>query len=42
VMRSTVSKQTTTFETNHFSSGIYFYKIMSNNKMIQSGKLIAQ
>ena len=42
VMRSAVSKQTTTLETNHFSSGIYFYKIMSHNKIVQSGKLIAQ
>ena len=42
VMRSNVSKQTTSLETNHLSSGIYFYKIISNNKLIQSGKLIAQ
>ena len=42
VMRSNVSKQRTTLETSHLPSGIYFYKIMSNNKMIQSGKLIAQ
>lgn len=42
VMRSAVSKQTTALETSHLSSGIYFYKIVSNNKTIQSGKLIAQ
>ncbi len=43
VMSIPVTKQVTTLETSSFSSGVYFYKIMDNtNKVIQSGKLIAQ
>ncbi len=43
VMNIPVTKQLTTLETSSFSSGVYFYKIIGNtNKVIQSGKLIAQ
>lgn len=43
VMNIPVTKQLTTLETSSFSSGIYFYKIIDKaNKVIQSGKLIAQ
>lgn len=35
-------KTITTVETSDLPSGIYFYKLTSNNKTIQSGKLIAQ
>jgi len=43
VMSIPVTKQLTMLETSSFSSGVYFYKIIDNtNKVIQSGKLIAQ
>jgi len=42
VINTIVTKQGTTLDTSDLSSGIYFYKIMSNNKTIQSGKLISQ
>ncbi len=42
VLNSTITKQTTTIGTNDLPSGLYFYKIYSNNKMIQSGRLISQ
>jgi hypothetical protein len=42
LMSSLINYQTTTFETGNLPSGIYFYKVISNNKTIQSGKLIAQ
>ena len=43
VMSLLVTQQLTTLETSNFPSGVYFYKIVnSNNKTIQSGKLIAQ
>jgi len=43
VMNISVTKQVTMLETSSFSSGVYFYKIIDNtNKVIQSGKLIAQ
>ena len=42
LMSNTITEQTTTFETSNLPSGIYFYKVISNNKTIQSGKLIAQ
>jgi hypothetical protein len=43
VMSIPVTKQVTMLETGSFSSGVYFYKIIdSTNKVIQSGKLIAQ
>lgn len=42
VMNTRITKQTTTLETGNLPSGIYFYTISSNNKTIQSGKLISQ
>jgi hypothetical protein len=43
VMNIPVTKQVTMLETSSFSSGVYFYKIIDNtNKVIQSGKLVAQ
>ena len=41
VMNSKVTKQLTRLETSNLPSGIYFYKIIGNNKTIQSGKLIS-
>ncbi|MHB8262003.1 MAG: ice-binding family protein [Bacteroidia bacterium] len=43
VVNTTITKQLITLETSNFSSGVYFFKIIDNtNKVIQSGKLIAQ
>ena len=42
MIHTTLTKQITTLETNNFPSGIYFYKVIGNNKIIQSGKLISQ
>jgi hypothetical protein len=42
VARTTVNKQFTSLETANLSSGIYFYKVIVNGKIIQSGKLINQ
>lgn len=42
VLNTRITTQLTTFETSNLPSGIYFYKIRSNNKVTQSGKLIAQ
>ena len=37
-----LNKQHTTIETNYLSEGVYFYKIISNNEIIQSGKLVSK
>jgi hypothetical protein len=42
VMKTNVTKQTTTIETSDLTSGIYFYNVIKNNKIIQSGKLVSQ
>lgn len=42
VMNTTVSKQLTTIGTSNIPAGIYFYKISSNNKTVQTGKLISR
>jgi len=42
VLRSTVTKELTVIDTNEFISGAYFYRIVIGDKVIQSGKLIAQ
>jgi hypothetical protein len=42
VMNTQVTGQMTAIETSNLPSGIYFYKVMSNSKVLQSGKLIAQ
>ncbi|HXU26477.1 MAG TPA: ice-binding family protein, partial [Bacteroidia bacterium] len=43
IMSKIITIQSTTLETSNLSTGIYYYKILDNtNKVIQSGKLIAQ
>ena len=41
VLNEMLSKQSNTFETSQLPSGIYIYKITSNNNIIQSGRLIS-
>lgn len=42
VMNAIITKQSTIFETSDLPSGIYFYKVISNTDVIQTGKLISQ
>jgi len=42
VMNTIVTKQGTNIDMNKLQSGIYFYKVIDDNKTIQSGKLISQ
>ncbi|HWY37820.1 MAG TPA: T9SS type A sorting domain-containing protein, partial [Bacteroidia bacterium] len=42
VMSTTIAKQVTTVETGDLSPGVYFYKVICNDKIIQSGKLISK
>jgi hypothetical protein len=42
VLSTVVTKQLTTVETSHLPAGTYVYRITSNNKAIQTGKLISQ
>jgi hypothetical protein len=42
VMDKILIKQSTTFGTSNLPTGIYFYKIISNDKIIQSGRLISK
>jgi hypothetical protein len=42
VMTSSLSKQNNTVNTSELNAGYYFYKIISNNKTIRSGRLVAQ
>lgn len=41
VVNQTISEKTTTINTN-FPGGIYFYKLVGNDKTVQSGKLISE
>lgn len=41
VLRNLVTKQSTTVNTSTLSRGFYFYKIVTKNQTIQSGKLIS-
>ena len=41
-MTAPVTKQSVTIETAGLPSGIYFYNVISNNKIIQTGKLISK
>jgi len=41
VMNSILNQQLTTFYTSNLHEGIYFYKVVDNDKIIQSGKLIS-
>jgi len=42
VLNTSLKEQITTINTSDLSSGIYFYKVVENDKTIQSGKLISQ
>jgi hypothetical protein len=42
VMNSTLTQQATNLKTSGLPSGIYIYNVISNNKIIQSGKLVSQ
>jgi hypothetical protein len=42
VINTSVNQQTTTLKTSDLRSGIYFYKVTDNDKVVQSGKLISQ
>lgn len=42
MINSVITKEVSSIATENFPSGMYFYIITSNNKTIQSGKLIAQ
>lgn len=42
VINSTLTNQMTSLKTSDFGSGIYFYKVTENDKIVQTGKLISQ
>lgn len=42
VMFTSLLKEVTTIETTQLPSGIYFYQVNANNKIVQTGKIIAQ
>jgi hypothetical protein len=42
VLHTALTKQQTTLKTSNLPSGLYFYKVIGNNKTIQTGKLISQ
>ncbi len=42
VLNIKLAEQLTTIKTNHLPSGVYFYKIISENKITQSGRLISK
>lgn len=42
VKKAAVTQKTTTLEMSSLKSGVYLYKIISNGKIIQSGKLLAK
>lgn len=42
VKKAAVTEKTTTLETSNLTSGFYFYKVISNGKTIQTGKLLAK
>jgi hypothetical protein len=41
VMNTIITNQLTTLKTGNLHAGIYFYKVVENNKVVQSGKLIS-
>lgn len=41
VMNTLLTQQTTSLDTRGFHKGLYFYKVTSNDKLVQSGKLIS-
>ncbi|CAN5319045.1 hypothetical protein BH10BAC1_BH10BAC1_11890 [soil metagenome] len=42
IMNTMITNQTTVLGTSELPSGIYFYKVISNDKIIQSGKIVSQ
>jgi len=42
IVNTTLTNMKTTISTSKFTTGIYFYKVLDNDKTIQSGKLIFQ
>jgi hypothetical protein len=42
VMSMAITSGITTINTSHLQSGVYFYKVMDNDKVVQSGKMISQ
>jgi hypothetical protein len=42
VMNSMLNQQLTTFSTSNLREGIYLYKVLDNDRVIQSGKLISK
>jgi hypothetical protein len=42
VIHTTITKQSTTLVTSNLRSGFYFYKVIENNQVIQTGKLILE
>jgi Ice-binding-like/Secretion system C-terminal sorting domain len=42
VKKAAITERTTTLDLNKLTSGVYFYEIISTNKIIQSGKLLAK
>ena len=42
MINKTINKRLSTIETNNFPTGIYFYKLIGEDKSIHSGKLISQ
>jgi hypothetical protein len=42
VINTVLTQQTTSLDTKELHTGIYLYKVLDNNKTIQSGKLIFQ
>jgi len=42
VMSTYITKQYSSLETSNLPSGIYFYKVIGNNKTVQSGRLVSQ
>ena len=42
VINKSISKRLTTLDTNNLPSGIYFFKLIDNDKIIQSGKLVSR
>jgi len=39
---TTLNDRITTLETSNIPSGLYYYKVLVNNKIVQSGKLVSQ
>lgn len=42
VKNVSITNQSTTLNTNDLPAGIYFYKIVGNNKTVQTGRLVSQ